>query len=65
MSAPQDTPMRKRQPKPKYCADCGGQMLYAEAFGRVFSCCSCCSPVVDMSRVAKAAMIQQAEETPR
>lgn len=48
---------KKEQKKPKYCADCGGQMLYAEAFGRVFSCCSCCSPVIDMNRVAKAARI--------
>jgi len=56
--------MSERAPKkgarPKKCAECGGEMLYAEAFGRLFSCCSCCSPVIDMNRVAKAARIEQA-----
>jgi hypothetical protein len=51
---------KKAEKLPKHCADCGGEMLYAKAFGRVFSCCSCCSPVVDMTRVAKAARIGEA-----
>ena len=47
---------------PKYCAECGGEMLYAKAFGRLFSCCSCCSPMTDMARVAKAARIAESTE---
>ena len=30
---------------PKHC-ECGGLMLYSASFGRVFSCCDTCTPVV-------------------
>ena len=45
--------------EPKYCADCGGEMLYAKVFGRLLSCCSCCSTMTDMARVVKAARIAE------
>lgn len=35
---------RGRHVLPKYC-DCGGLMGYSFGFGRVFSCCSKCTPV--------------------
>lgn len=30
---------------PKRC-ECGGRILYSHAFGRTFSCCDTCTPVV-------------------
>jgi len=38
---------RKRLRLPKHC-ECGGKMLYEVDFGRVFSCCDTCTPVVEV-----------------
>ena len=35
----------RRMGLPKHC-ECGGLMLYSASFGRVFSCCDTCTPVV-------------------
>lgn len=39
---------RKRRQLPKHC-ECGGKMIYDVSFGRMWSCCDTCTPVVTVA----------------
>ncbi len=50
--------MARQEKLPKRC-QCGGRMVYTHDFGRVFSYCASCTPVVKIDCRALAAALKR------